>query len=52
MLPRRGGSLKKRLDNVDRDREADHLHLYKDYFDPINPLFKEKAFRRCYTTLF
>jgi hypothetical protein len=52
MLPRGCGSLKKGLANVDHDREADHLHLYKDYFNSINPLFKEKSFRRRYTTLF
>jgi hypothetical protein len=48
MPPRRGGSSKKREANIDRDREAGHTRLYKDYFDPINPLFKEKAFRRRY----
>jgi hypothetical protein len=48
MPPHRGGSSKKREANVDRDREAGHARLYKDYFDPINPLFKEKAIRRCY----
>jgi hypothetical protein len=44
MPPHRGGSSKKREANVDRDREAGHAHLYKYYFDPINPIFKEKAF--------
>jgi hypothetical protein len=48
MPPRRGGSCKQREGNVDRDREAGHVRLYKDYFDPINPLYKEKAFRRRY----
>jgi hypothetical protein len=24
------------------------MHLYKDYFDRINPLYKEKTFRRRY----
>jgi hypothetical protein len=24
------------------------VRLYKDYFDPINPRYKEKAFRRRY----
>jgi hypothetical protein len=38
MPPRRGGSSHNRHANVDRDREADHVRLYKDYFDPINPL--------------
>jgi hypothetical protein len=45
---RRGGSPKKREGNVDRDREAGHVRLYKDYFDPIMPLYKAKAFRRWY----
>jgi hypothetical protein len=44
----RGGSSKKRHANVDHVQEAGHVCLYKDYFDPINPLYKEKAFRRCY----
>jgi hypothetical protein len=48
MPPRRGGSSKQREGNVDRDREAGHVRLYKDYFDPINPLYKEKAFHRRY----
>jgi hypothetical protein len=48
MSPRWGGSPKKRLPNVDRDREASHLRLYKQYFDPVNPIFKEKAFGRRY----
>jgi hypothetical protein len=52
MPPSRGGSSKKREANVNPNREAGHMCLYKDYFDPINPLFKEKAFRRRYTTLF
>jgi hypothetical protein len=38
MPPRRGGSSHNRHANVDRDRDADHVRLYKDYFDPINPL--------------
>jgi hypothetical protein len=48
MPPRGGGSSKQREGNVDRDREAGHVRLYKDYFDPINPLYKEKAFRHRY----
>jgi hypothetical protein len=44
--PRRGGLSKKREANVDRDREVSHARLYKDSFDPINALFKEKAFPR------
>jgi hypothetical protein len=51
MPPRRGGSSKKREGNVDRDREASHLRLYKDYFDPIMPLYKAKAFHRLYRML-
>jgi hypothetical protein len=46
MVPRRVGSSKKRLPNIDRDREAGHLRLYKDYSDPIYSIFKEKAFHR------
>jgi hypothetical protein len=38
MPPHRGGSSKKREGNVDHDREAGHVRLYKDYFDPIMPL--------------
>jgi hypothetical protein len=48
MLPRRGGSSKKREANVDHDQEVSHADLYKDYFDLINPLFKEMAFCRGY----
>jgi hypothetical protein len=48
MPPRRGGSSKKREGNVDRDREAGHVRLYKDYFDLIMPLYKAKAFCRRY----
>jgi hypothetical protein len=48
MPPRRGGSSKKREGNIDRDREAGHVRMYKDYFDPIMPLYKAKAFRRRY----
>jgi hypothetical protein len=48
MPPRRGGSSKKREGNVDRDREAGHVRLYKDYFDLIKPIYKEKEFCRCY----
>jgi hypothetical protein len=40
MPPHRGGSSKKREANVYRDREAGHTRMYKDYFDPINPLYK------------
>jgi hypothetical protein len=42
--PRRGGSSKKREANVDHDQEAGNERLYKDYFDPINPLYKEQHF--------
>jgi hypothetical protein len=42
MPPGRGGSSKKREGNVDRDREAGHVRLYKDYFDPIKPIYKAK----------
>jgi hypothetical protein len=48
MPPRRGGSSKKREGNVDRDREAGHVHLYKDYFNLIKPIYKAKKFRRRY----
>jgi hypothetical protein len=48
MPPCRGGSSKKWEGNVDRGREDDHVRLYKDYFDPIMPLYKAKAFRRRY----
>jgi hypothetical protein len=44
MPPRRGGSSKKREGNVDRDREAGHVHLYKDYFDPIKPIYEANEF--------
>jgi hypothetical protein len=40
MPPRRGGSSRKWEANVDRDREAGHTRMYKDYFDLINPLYK------------
>jgi hypothetical protein len=40
MPPRRGGSSKKWEANVDRDREAGHTRMYKDYCDLINPLYK------------
>src|SRR4051812_43195054 len=46
--PRKGGSSKRRQTNQKRDREEGHIRLYKDYFHPTNPVFKEKAFRRCY----
>jgi hypothetical protein len=48
MPPCRGGSSKKREGNVDRDREAGHVRLYKDYFDPIKPVYKAKEFHRRY----
>jgi hypothetical protein len=48
MPPRRGGSSKKREGNVDRDREAGHVRLYKDYFHPIMPIYKAKEFYRRY----
>jgi hypothetical protein len=48
MPPRRGCSSKKWEGNVDRDREAGHVRLYKDLFNPIMPLYKAKAFYRRY----
>jgi hypothetical protein len=48
MPPHIDGSSKKRETNVDHDREASHACRYKDYFDPIMPLYKEKAFHRRY----
>jgi hypothetical protein len=48
MPPYRGGSCKKREGNVDRDREAGHVRLYKDYFDSIRPTYKAKEFHRRY----
>jgi hypothetical protein len=48
MPPHKGDSSKKREANVDRDREAGHARPYKDYFDPIMPLYKEKTFHRRY----
>jgi hypothetical protein len=48
MPPHRGGSSKKREGNVDRDQEAGHVRLYKDYFDPIKPIYKAKEFCRRY----
>jgi hypothetical protein len=48
MPPRGGGSSKKQEGNVDRDREAGRVRLYKDYFDPIILICKAKAFRRWY----
>jgi hypothetical protein len=42
----RGSSSKKREASVDRDREASHVRMHKNYFDLINPVFKEKAFDR------
>jgi hypothetical protein len=48
MPPRRGGSSKKRKGNVNRDREAGHVRMYEDYFDPIMPLYKAEAFLRRY----
>jgi hypothetical protein len=48
MPPRRGGSSKKREGNVDRDREAGHVCLYKDYFHPIKPIYKAKEFHHRY----
>jgi hypothetical protein len=43
MPPRRGGSSKKREGNVDREREAGHVRLYKDYFNPIMLIYKSKG---------
>jgi hypothetical protein len=48
MPPCRGSSSKKWEANVDYDREASHVRLYKDYFVPVNPIFKEKAFPHRY----
>jgi hypothetical protein len=48
MPPHRGGSSKKREGNIDCDREASHVHMYKDYFHPIKPIYKAKEFRRRY----
>src|SRR3954467_2451574 len=48
LSPRRGGSSKPREANQERDREEGHIRLYKDYFHPTDPVFKEKAFRRRY----
>jgi hypothetical protein len=44
MPPRRGGSSKKQEGNVERDREAGHMCLYKDYFDLMMPIYKAKEF--------
>jgi hypothetical protein len=35
MPPRKDGSSKKRLPNVNCGREAGHMHLYNDYFDQL-----------------
>jgi hypothetical protein len=43
-----GGSSKKREANVDHDRETGQVRMYKDYFDMINQLYKEKEFCRRY----
>ena len=48
MPVKRGGSSKGREANVDREREAGHVRLYKDYFHQTNPVHKAKAFRRRY----
>jgi hypothetical protein len=48
MPPRRGGSSKKREGNIDRDREAGYVRLYKEYFHPIRPIYKAKEFCRRY----
>jgi hypothetical protein len=48
MPPHRGGSSKKQEGNIDRDREASHVRLYKDYFHLIMPLYKAKALCRQY----
>jgi hypothetical protein len=42
--PCKGGSSKKQETNIDRDQETGQMRLYKDYFYPINLLYKEKAF--------
>jgi hypothetical protein len=41
-------SSKTREANVDCDREAGHMRLYKDYFHPIKPVYKAKEFCRRY----
>ena len=43
-----GRLVKGREANVDREREAGHVRLYKDYFHQTNPVHKAKAFRRRY----
>jgi hypothetical protein len=48
MPHRRGGSSKNWEGNIDHDREAGHVRLYKIYFDSIMPLYKAKTFRRRY----
>ncbi|KAK1612505.1 hypothetical protein QYE76_036178 [Lolium multiflorum] len=42
------GSVKGRLKNLPRNRVQGQLRLHKDYFHLIDPLFKEKMFRRRY----
>ena len=46
LRPKRMGSTKTRSANVERRREAGHAQLYKDYFDPVDPTYKEKTFHR------
>jgi len=46
--PRRGDSSKRCEANQERDQKEGHIRLYKDYFHPTDPVFKEKAFRRRY----
>ena len=46
LRPKRQGSTSKRSANVECQREAGHAQLYKDYFHPNDPTYKEKKFRR------
>ena len=45
LRPKRQGSTSKRSAILDRQREAGHAQLYKDYFHPSDPTYKEKTFR-------
>jgi len=45
-VPRYRGSVKGRAPALDRDRVAVHAQLWREYFHPTNPLFKEHLFRR------
>ena len=46
MRPTRRASINQRSANVDRERESGHARIYKDYFHPTDPIFKEATFRR------